>query len=160
MATSADILGSSRPRRIPARWSDYYARLCREKDRLLARDCSSPEGASVKVDDLTEAGSDESLRDMAMLVSSATQQAISEIAEALRRIEVGTYGICEITGEPIEQERLEAIPWVRCSFRGQAELEKEGQDFRVRMPGLSPVISEETPAEDGEDANSSEDAAD
>jgi DnaK suppressor protein len=126
----------------------------------MARDCSAPEGASVKLDDLTDAGADESLRDMTMLVSSATQQMIAEIADALRRIEQGTYGICEITGDPIEPERLEAIPWVRCSFRGQEELEKEGQVFRVRLPELSPAITEEASSEDADDANSGEDAAD
>jgi RNA polymerase-binding transcription factor DksA len=33
-----------------------------------------------------------------------------EVTAALERIEAGTYGVCEIGGEPIEQERLEADP--------------------------------------------------
>jgi len=36
-----------------------------------------------------------------------------EIDDALLRIEEGTYGICEGSGEPISKERLEAIPWTR-----------------------------------------------
>ncbi|MHC4159443.1 MAG: TraR/DksA family transcriptional regulator [Planctomycetota bacterium] len=36
-----------------------------------------------------------------------------EINAALQRIEDGTYGICEGTGQPIPKERLEAIPWAR-----------------------------------------------
>lgn len=32
------------------------------------------------------------------------------VKEALERIENGTYGICEVSGEPIEKERLEANP--------------------------------------------------
>ncbi len=34
----------------------------------------------------------------------------NEIRAALKKIESGTYGICEVSGEPIEKERLEANP--------------------------------------------------
>ena len=44
-----------------------------------------------------------------------------EIEQALARIENGTYGICDETEEPIEPERLRAIPWTRLSIEG-AEL--------------------------------------
>lgn len=37
----------------------------------------------------------------------------NEIKGALERIEKGTYGICEISGQPIEEERLEANPAAR-----------------------------------------------
>jgi len=41
-----------------------------------------------------------------------------EIELALARIEEGRYGICEETEEPIEPERLKAIPWTRVSIEG------------------------------------------
>ena len=41
-----------------------------------------------------------------------------EIEMALSRIESGVYGICEETEEPIESERLLAIPWTRLSIEG------------------------------------------
>lgn len=41
-----------------------------------------------------------------------------EIESALARIENGTYGICEETEEPIEEDRLRAIPWTRLSIEG------------------------------------------
>lgn len=43
---------------------------------------------------------------------------LTEIESALSRIERGTYGICEETEEPIESERLLAIPWTRLSIEG------------------------------------------
>ncbi|MGZ3742910.1 MAG: TraR/DksA family transcriptional regulator [Pseudobdellovibrionaceae bacterium] len=46
-----------------------------------------------------------------------------EIDYALARIENGTYGICEETEEPIEVERLFAIPWTRLSIEG-AEIQE------------------------------------
>ena len=41
-----------------------------------------------------------------------------EIESALGRIENGTFGVCEETEEPIEPERLKAIPWTRLSIEG------------------------------------------
>ena len=39
------------------------------------------------------------------------QENLEEIGKALRRIEIGTYGLSEISGKPIPQERLELLPW-------------------------------------------------
>jgi len=41
------------------------------------------------------------------------QQTINEIDAALRRLEVGNYGISETSGEPIAYNRLMLIPWAR-----------------------------------------------
>lgn len=43
---------------------------------------------------------------------------LMEIENALARMENGSYGICEETEEPIEPERLLAIPWTRLSIEG------------------------------------------
>lgn len=43
---------------------------------------------------------------------------LMEIEQALSRIETGNYGICEETEEPIEPDRLLAIPWTRLSIEG------------------------------------------
>ena len=48
---------------------------------------------------------------------------LMEIEGALARIEKGTYGICEETEEPIEADRLLAIPWTRLSIEG-AEIQE------------------------------------
>ena len=47
-----------------------------------------------------------------------------EIELALGKIEVGVYGVCEETEEPIEEERLLAIPWTRLSVEG-AEIRED-----------------------------------
>lgn len=49
-----------------------------------------------------------------------------EIELALARIETGSYGICEETEEPIESDRLLAIPWTRLSIEG-AEIRESAQ---------------------------------
>ena len=42
---------------------------------------------------------------------------LNEVKAALQRIEDGKYGICEVSGEPIEKERLEANPSARTSMK-------------------------------------------
>ena len=48
-------------------------------------------------------------RDLAL--SAAARAAVELIDEALKRIDEGTYGICVVSGKPIQKERLRAIPW-------------------------------------------------
>lgn len=50
-------------------------------------------------------------RDLAL--AAKAMEMIEEIDHALAKFDDGTYGICEVSGEPIPQERLEAIPWAR-----------------------------------------------
>lgn len=47
-----------------------------------------------------------------------------EIEHALERIENGTYGICQGSGEPISKERLKAIPWAKYCVEYANLLEK------------------------------------
>jgi len=56
-----------------------------------------------------------------------------EIEQALGRIEIGSFGICEETEEAIEAERLRAIPWTRLSIEG-AEL-RESMKKRYAQGG-------------------------
>jgi RNA polymerase-binding protein DksA len=52
-----------------------------------------------------------------------SEHVLRAIDAALRRIEDGTYGICETCGQPISQERLEAIPYatqcIDCRRKGE-----------------------------------------
>ncbi|HEU5058073.1 MAG TPA: TraR/DksA family transcriptional regulator, partial [Kofleriaceae bacterium] len=49
---------------------------------------------------------------------------VEEIDAALQRIERGEYGVCEECGEPIEPQRLDAVPWARRCFADETEFEK------------------------------------
>lgn len=55
-----------------------------------------------------------------------------EIEMALARIEAGTFGVCEETEEPIELERLLAIPWTRLSIEGAELREAVTKKFNVK----------------------------
>jgi RNA polymerase-binding transcription factor DksA len=54
------------------------------------------------------------------------KDALSDISLALTKMENGTYGICELTGEPIPEERLRAIPWARFTVEAQRAREAQG----------------------------------
>ncbi len=58
---------------------------------------------------------------------------IKEIDDALGRMENGTYGICEETGEPIEEKRLIAIPWTRLSLEGAENREREQKRYDQKL---------------------------
>jgi DnaK suppressor protein len=52
-------------------------------------------------------------RELDYSLEENSETLLREIDAALQRIEDGTYGVCEGCGKPIEEERLEAIPWTR-----------------------------------------------
>jgi DnaK suppressor protein len=80
-----------------------------------------------------DAGSDAYDRDFALSLLSQEQDALYEIDQALKRIELGTYGVCEMSGKPIPHARLEAIPFARFTVQCQAQLEKQNKASRVRQ---------------------------
>lgn len=86
-----------------------------------------PEGseASGSGEHQADAGSDAYDRDFALNMLSKEQNALFEVEDALRRIDNGTYGICEISHKAIPILRLEAIPFARLTVECQAQWEKE-----------------------------------
>ena len=80
-----------------------------------------------------DAGSDAYDRDFALSLLSQEQDALYEIDQALKRIELGTYGICEMSGKSIPRARLEAIPFARFTVECQSQLEKQNKASRVRQ---------------------------
>src|SRR5437879_4403635 len=103
-----------------------------------------------------DAGSDAYDRDFALSLLSQEQDALYEIDQALKRIELGTYGVCEMSGKQIPRARLEAIPFARFTLECQSQLEKQNKASRVRQSvtslfGLTeeeeaPETEEEQPA--------------
>ncbi|MDG1358090.1 MAG: TraR/DksA C4-type zinc finger protein [Akkermansiaceae bacterium] len=72
-----------------------------------------------------DAGSDSYDRDFALNLLAKEQDALSEIEQAITRAETGVYGVCEMSGELIPNERLEAIPFARYTVGCQSRWEKE-----------------------------------
>lgn len=153
-ATAASILGKpmtaksshSEPgAKVKAEWQKYYRNLLDLRERLLnqmsglAKE-SAEEMASYSLH-MADSGTDNFDRDFALSLLSADQDAIYEIEEALKRIEKGTYGTCELTGKSIPKARLDAIPWTRFTVEAQAQLERDGALRSRRLGQLGTVDS-------------------
>jgi DnaK suppressor protein len=62
------------------------------------------EGTSMAVDRLSQ-----------VAVHDRLQQTLADVRRALAKLDEGTYGMCDVCGKPIGDERLEVLPWaVRC----------------------------------------------
>jgi RNA polymerase-binding protein DksA len=63
-------------------------------------------------------------REFSMGLAERQQKYLEQIDEALQRIEDGTYGICKVTGELIDVERLEEVPVAKYSVKGKELMER------------------------------------
>lgn len=108
-----------------------------------------------------DAGSDAYDRDFALSLLSQEQDALYEIDQALKRIELGTYGMCEMSGKPISHARLEAIPFARFTVECQSQLEKQNKASRVRQSVTSLFgLTDEEGAEGEEEEAKTDDSKD
>ena len=111
--------------------SQYQARLLEERERLLSTvdflGRENPGSIADELGDIVTAG-DSNLGDTATAtfdreldqsLEEGAQQTLVAIDDALRKIEEGTYGTCEVCGKPIGEGRLAAIPWARLCIDDQ-----------------------------------------
>jgi DnaK suppressor protein len=80
--------------------------------------------------DLADRASSETDRSLELRTRDRQRKLISKIDEALRRIEDGSYGWCEETGEPIGVARLEARPIATLSLEAQERHERRERVHR------------------------------
>jgi DnaK suppressor protein len=80
--------------------------------------------------DLADRASSETDRALELRTRDRQRKLISKIDEALRRIEDGTYGYCEETGEPIGVARLDARPIATLSLEAQERHERRERVHR------------------------------
>lgn len=60
---------------------------------------------------MADVGTDNFQRELALGLVSNEQQVLYRIEEALKRIDEGTYGKCEVCSQPIKESRLKALPF-------------------------------------------------
>lgn len=105
------------------RWKEEILRESKETLNNLALD--SPAHA-----DLADRASSEAERANELRARDRQRKLISKIDAALRRLEDGTYGFCEDTGDPISLRRLEARPIATLSIEAQERHEKREKVYR------------------------------
>jgi len=119
-------LSSGKTAHLTAKDIAFFRQLLIEKRGEIIGDVNSMEDEALKKSRLDAAGDLSSMpihmadigtdnyeQDFALGLLDSERKLLHEINDALQRIEDGTYGICEGTGEPIPYARLEASPWAR-----------------------------------------------
>lgn len=96
------------------------------QDARDERNSDAPGGHSTSSLHLADAASDDYDRSLSFDLASNEMEIVSEIEHALRKIEEGTFGVCEGSGKAIPKARLEALPYVRYTKDYQEEIEKNG----------------------------------
>ncbi|MBM3861041.1 MAG: TraR/DksA family transcriptional regulator [Verrucomicrobia bacterium] len=102
---------------------------------------------------MADAGTDNFDREFALSLVSNEQDALYEIEEALKRLESGTYGVCEMCEIIIRKERLEAVPFARRCVHCQSLSERDSR----RRPAPVTGIFNEAADEEADEKEEAED---
>jgi DnaK suppressor protein len=105
------------------RWKDEILRESKETLQSLAVDTTAHA-------DLADRASSETERANELRARDRQRKLISKIDSAMRRLDEGTYGFCEETGEPITLRRLEARPVATLSLEAQERHERRERVYR------------------------------
>jgi DnaK suppressor protein len=104
-------------------WKEEIIRQNRETLQILHED-------SAQHADLADRATSETDRALELRARDRQRKLIAKIDAALARIEEGTYGFCEETGEPIGLKRLDARPIATLSLEAQERHERREKVFR------------------------------
>ena len=113
---------------------EYFRRKLMEwRDELLAGSRDTIEGlqdGTRAIPDVADRASEETDRALELRTRDRQRKLVSKIDSALRRIEEGEYGYCEVTGEPISLKRLDARPIAKMSLEAQERHERREKVHR------------------------------
>lgn len=116
------------------RQREYFRRkLLTWKDEILEESrvtIANLQHETVSLPDIADRATSETDRSIELRTRDRQRKLISKIEDALRRIEEGTYGYCEETGEPIALSRLEARPIATLSLEAQERHERRERVHR------------------------------
>ena len=112
-------------RRLLALEQELVQRVGEEVD--IARDARSEPGDAGDLSQVDE------LKEEYFALADTDSANLAQVRAALRRIDDGTYGKCVVDGEPIDEKRLESVPWTPHCLKHQSELEARA---RRRSPTL------------------------
>jgi DnaK suppressor protein len=110
-------------RRKLLNWREEILRSTKETLQHLQDD-------SAQYADIADRATSETERSLELRARDRQRKLIAKIDDALERIEDGTYGYCEETGEPISLKRLDARPIATLSVEAQERHERRERVYR------------------------------
>ncbi len=113
---------------------EYFRRkLLNWKAEILTGSRETLEGlqdSARNVPDIADRASEETDRALELRTRDRQRKLVAKIDSALRRIENGDYGFCEVTGEPISLKRLDARPIATMTLEAQERHERRERVHR------------------------------
>lgn len=119
--------GSDEPFMNPTMLAYFRAKLLGWRGQILQEGRDTLEtlkAESLREPDLTDRASSETDWSIELRTRDRQRKLISKIDEALRRIDASEYGYCDVTGEPISLQRLEARPIATMTLEAQERHER------------------------------------
>ena len=151
-------MGKKQQKSLSQKQLAYYKGLLIEKMKEILGDVSSLEEtlspnsgdvSSMPVH-LADIGTDSYEQDFNLNLVAEERKTLMEIQQALTRIQNGTFGFCEGLNKPIEENRLEAIPWTRYSLE-YARMVESGEAMRIDNFRRRPIDIQREEEDDDED---------
>src|SRR5579863_4303041 len=88
------------------------------------KEVTSPDEAKGYSQHSADGGTDDFVKTVNLEVTSKEFSLLRQIDRALEKIEEGTYGICDLSGEEIPMKRLEALPYATMTVKAQEKFER------------------------------------
>ncbi|MEO0386076.1 MAG: RNA polymerase-binding protein DksA [Pseudomonadota bacterium] len=117
----------------PRQLEYFRQKLLAWKGSILEESRGTIEGMQAdtrNIPDITDRASEETDRALELRTRDRQRKVVAKIDAALRRIEDGSYGYCEATGEPISLKRLDARPIATLSLEAQERHERKERVHR------------------------------
>lgn len=129
MATAKKVTKEKSTRKTKKSWQDEIKVMLLQMRKELLQDVSESmkaESDHLKHDigDFYDHASSDRDRELALMLADREREKLTFVDDALKRIENGTYGICESCEEVIDKERLMAMPFTKLCLSCQEDLER------------------------------------
>lgn len=129
MATTKKTTKKKTTRKPRKTWRDDIKAMLLQMRKELLQDVSESmraESDHLKHDigDFYDHASSDRDRELALMLADREREKLTHVDDALKRIDLGTYGICGSCDEEIDKERLMAMPFTKLCLSCQEDLER------------------------------------
>jgi len=129
MATAKKVTKKKPAKKTHTKWHDEIRAMLLQMRKELLQDVSQSmraESDHLKHDigDFYDHASSDRDRELALMLADREREKLTYVDDALKRIELGTYGICESCDEEIDRDRLLAMPFTKLCLSCQEDLER------------------------------------
>ena len=129
MATAKKATKKKTTKKTKSSWRDEIKTMLLQMRKELLQDVSQSmkaESDHLKHDigDFYDHASSDRDRELALMLADRERLKLTQVDDALKRLDLGTYGICESCDDEIDKDRLLAMPFTKLCLSCQEDLER------------------------------------